>query len=160
MRAGFAAGCGSTRKAAGLRVVMDVVYNHTTAAGQSERSVLDRIVPGYYHRLNLDGGLETSTCCANTATEHRMMEKLMVDSVLTWARDYKVDGFRFDLMGHHMKSNLLKVRAALDRLRPSRGGVDVEVPLKRCRRRPVLVRAREKVHDHLSRARDFSQACP
>jgi pullulanase-type alpha-1,6-glucosidase len=109
---------------AGLRVVMDVVYNHTTAAGQSERSVLDRIVPGYYHRLNLDGGLETSTCCANTATEHRMMEKLMLDSALTWARDYKVDGFRFDLMGHHMKSNLLKLRAALDALRPRRDGVD------------------------------------
>jgi pullulanase-type alpha-1,6-glucosidase len=108
----------------GLRVVMDVVYNHTTAGGQSARSVLDRIVPGYYHRLNLDGAIETSTCCANTATEHRMMEKLMVDSVLTWARDYKVDGFRFDIMGHHMKSNMLRLRQALDRLRPHRDGVD------------------------------------
>jgi pullulanase len=109
---------------AGLRVVMDVVYNHTTAAGQSERSVLDRIVPGYYHRLNLDGGLETTTCCANTATEHRMMEKLMLDSALTWARAYKVDGFRFDLMGHHMKANMLRLREDLDRLRPRKDGVD------------------------------------
>ncbi|HVR69668.1 MAG TPA: pullulanase-type alpha-1,6-glucosidase [Vicinamibacteria bacterium] len=109
---------------AGLRVVMDVVYNHTTAGGQSERSVLDRIVPGYYHRLTLDGAIETSTCCANTATEHRMMEKLMLDSALTWARDYKVDGFRFDLMGHHMKANMLRLREALDRLRPQRDGVD------------------------------------
>ena len=90
---------------AGLRVVMDVVYNHTTASGQDPRSVLDRIVPGYYHRLSLTGAVETSTCCANTASEHRMMEKLIVDSVVTWARDYKVDGFRFDLMGHHPKAN-------------------------------------------------------
>ncbi len=108
----------------GLRVVMDVVYNHTTASGQSERSVLDRIVPGYYHRLDASGNVETSTCCQNTATEHAMMEKLMVDSVVTWARDYKVDGFRFDLMGHHMKSNMLRVRAALDALTPDRDGVD------------------------------------
>ena len=93
---------------AGLRVVMDVVYNHTTASGQDPKSVLDRIVPGYYHRLSATGAVETSTCCANTATEHLMMEKLMVDSVVTWARDYKVDGFRFDLMGHHSLANMLR----------------------------------------------------
>ena len=62
------------------------------------------------------GTRATSTCCANTATEHRMMDKLMVDSVVTWARDYKVDGFRFDLMGHHSKANMLAVRHALDEL--------------------------------------------
>ncbi len=100
----------------GLRVVMDVVYNHTNAAGQNQKSVLDRIVPGYYHRLNATGAIETSSCCPNTATEHAMMEKLMIDSLVTWARDYKVDGFRFDLMGHHPKANMLKVRAALDAL--------------------------------------------
>jgi pullulanase-type alpha-1,6-glucosidase len=99
---------------AGLRVVMDVVYNHTPAAGQSPRSILDRIVPGYYHRLSATGSVEISTCCSNTATEHRMMEKLMVESVVTWAREYKVDGFRFDLMGHHSKANMLAVRRALD----------------------------------------------
>ncbi|SNT64250.1 alpha-1,6-glucosidases, pullulanase-type [Asanoa hainanensis] len=109
---------------AGLRVVMDVVYNHTTASGQAPKSVLDRIVPGYYQRLTLTGQQETSTCCANTATEHRMMEKLMVDSVVTWARDYKVDGFRFDLMGHHSKANMLAVRHALDKLSLARDGVD------------------------------------
>ncbi|MFL5348298.1 MAG: pullulanase-type alpha-1,6-glucosidase [Hyalangium sp.] len=108
----------------GLRVVMDVVYNHTKASGQDPQSVLDRIVPGYYHRLNADGNVETSTCCQNTATEHAMMEKLMVDSIVTWARQYKVDGFRFDLMGHHMKSNILKVRAALDALTLEKDGVD------------------------------------
>ncbi len=108
----------------GLRVVMDVVYNHTNASGQGEKSVLDRIVPGYYHRLNGDGVVETSTCCANTATEHAMMEKLMVDSVVTWARDYKVDGFRFDLMGHHSLANMQNVRAALDALTLANDGVD------------------------------------
>jgi pullulanase len=108
----------------GLRVVMDVVYNHTNSSGQAEKSVLDRVVPGYYHRLNLEGAVENSTCCQNTATEHAMMEKLMVDSVVTWATAYKVDGFRFDLMGHHMKSNMLKVRAALDALTLEKDGVD------------------------------------
>jgi len=110
---------------AGLRVVMDVVYNHTSASGQDPKAVLDRVVPGYYHRRNpATGAVETSTCCQNTATEHRMMEKLMVDSVVTWAREYKVDGFRFDLMGHHSKANMLAVRRALDALTPARDGVD------------------------------------
>src|SRR6185295_17299598 len=54
----------------GLRVVIDVVYNHTSAAGQDPHSVLDKIVPGYYYRLNRDGDVEKSTCCENTATEH------------------------------------------------------------------------------------------
>ena len=108
----------------GLRVVMDVVYNHTAAAGQSSKSVLDRVVPGYYHRLNGDGGIETSTCCSNTATEHAMMEKLMIDSLVQWAREYKVDGFRFDLMGHHTLENMQNVRAALDALTMAKDGVD------------------------------------
>jgi pullulanase-type alpha-1,6-glucosidase len=110
--------------AAGLRVVMDVVYNHTNAAGQNERSVLDRIVPGYYHRLSLTGRVETSTCCPNTATEHAMMERLMLDSLRTWATQYKVDGFRFDLMGHHMRANMENVRALLDSLTVEADGVD------------------------------------
>ncbi len=110
---------------AGLRVVMDVVYNHSPAAGQDPKSILDRVVPGYYQRLNpTTGAVETSTCCSNTASEHRMMEKLMVDSVVTWAKQYKVDGFRFDLMGHHSKANMLAVRRALDALTLRRDGVD------------------------------------
>ncbi|MEU8762972.1 pullulanase-type alpha-1,6-glucosidase [Streptomyces sp. NPDC048659] len=108
----------------GLRTVMDVVYNHTVAAGQSDKSVLDRIVPGYYQRLQADGSVATSTCCANTAPENAMMGKLVVDSVVTWARDYKVDGFRFDLMGHHPKANILAVREALDGLTVAKDGVD------------------------------------
>jgi pullulanase/glycogen debranching enzyme len=82
------------------------------------------VVPGYYHRLLEDGSIATSTCCQNTATEHQMMEKLMVDSVVLWAKEYKVDGFRFDLMGHHSKANMLAVRAALDALTVAEDGVD------------------------------------
>ncbi|MEV4013332.1 pullulanase-type alpha-1,6-glucosidase [Nonomuraea angiospora] len=104
---------------AGLRVVMDVVYNHTHSTG-----VLDPIVPGYYHRLLADGAVADSTCCPNTAPEHTMMGRLVVDSVVTWARQYKIDGFRFDLMGHHPKANLLAVRRALDELTVDRDGVD------------------------------------
>ncbi|MEW2418208.1 pullulanase-type alpha-1,6-glucosidase [Streptomyces sp. NPDC046866] len=109
---------------AGLRTVMDVVYNHTVAAGQADGSVLDRIVPGYYQRLLPDGSTATSTCCANTAPENAMMGRLVVDSVVTWAKEYKVDGFRFDLMGHHPKANILAVRKALDALTVEKDGVD------------------------------------
>ncbi|WP_433294805.1 pullulanase-type alpha-1,6-glucosidase [Actinoplanes sp. CA-030573] len=109
---------------AGLRVVMDVVYNHTSAAGTDPKSVLDQIVPGYYQRLLADGSVANSTCCANTAPENAMMGKLVVDSIVTWAKAYKVDGFRFDLMGHHPKANILAVRAALDRLTLAKDGVD------------------------------------
>ncbi|PJJ72560.1 pullulanase-type alpha-1,6-glucosidase [Diaminobutyricimonas aerilata] len=108
----------------GLQVVLDQVFNHTAQSGQGEKSVLERVVPGYYHRLNAQGAVETSTCCQNVATEHALAEKLMVDSVVLWARDYKVDGFRFDLMGHHSKQNMLAVRAALDELTVKRDSVD------------------------------------
>jgi pullulanase-type alpha-1,6-glucosidase len=108
----------------GLRVVLDQVYNHTPASGQAPTSVLDKVVPGYYQRLNASGGIETSTCCQNVATEHAMAQKIMVDSVVSWAREYHVDGFRFDLMGHHSKANMLAVRAALDSLTLAKDGVD------------------------------------
>jgi len=110
--------------AAGLRVVLDQVFNHTASSGQDAKSVLDRIVPGYYHRLNALGELENSTCCANVATEHLMAQKLMVDACVLWARHYKVDGFRFDLMGHHSRANMVAVRAALDALSVEADGVD------------------------------------
>ncbi|MBC7184392.1 MAG: DUF3372 domain-containing protein, partial [Marinobacter sp.] len=103
----------------GLNVVMDVVYNHTNASGLAENSVLDKLVPGYYHRQNPEtGAVEQSTCCQNTASEHAMMEKLMVDSLVTWADQYKVSGFRFDLMGHHMLSNMEKALAAVKAVDP------------------------------------------
>ncbi|NHZ32273.1 alpha-1,6-glucosidase domain-containing protein [Massilia rubra] len=99
---------------AGLRVGMDVVYNHTFASGQKEKSVLDRIVPGYYHRLNAAGGVEQSTCCDNTATENRMMGKLMIDSAALWAREYKIDSFRFDLMGHQPRAVMEQLQARVN----------------------------------------------
>ncbi|MFH8251342.1 pullulanase-type alpha-1,6-glucosidase [Microbacterium sp. B2969] len=108
----------------GLQVVLDEVFNHTAESGQGERSVLDQVVPGYYQRLNAAGNVETSTCCQNVATEHEVAQKLMVDSVVLWAREYKVDGFRFDLMGHASKANMLAIRAALDKLTRGKDGVD------------------------------------
>ncbi len=100
---------------AGLRVGMDMVYNHTTTSGQSERSVLDRIVPGYYQRLDANGAVEHSTCCDNTATENLMMGKLMLDSVELWAREYRIDSFRFDLMAHQPRELMLALQARLNR---------------------------------------------
>jgi pullulanase len=94
--------------ATGLRVVMDVVYNHTAG------NFLNKIVPEYYYRLNGDGEIEKSTCCENTAPEFAMMEKLMNDTLAIWARDYKVDGFRFDLMGHIPKASMVKAKQAVD----------------------------------------------
>ncbi|MFV4912463.1 pullulanase-type alpha-1,6-glucosidase [Microbacterium lacticum] len=108
----------------GLQVVLDEVYNHTSASGQADTSVLDKVVPGYYHRLDGNGAVQTSTCCQNVATEHAVAQKLMVDSVVLWAKEYKVDGFRFDLMGHHSKDNMLAIRAALDELTLKKDGVD------------------------------------
>ena len=108
----------------GLRVVVDVVFNHTHRSGRHPMSVLDRIVPGYFHRLDDLGRVTTSTCCPNTATEHAMMERLITDAVVTWARVYRVDGFRFDLLGHHPAGQAQRLRAALDRLTPERDGVD------------------------------------
>jgi pullulanase-type alpha-1,6-glucosidase len=86
--------------AAGLRVGMDVVYNHTPASGQAALAELDRTVPGYYQRLDGDGQVEHSTCCDNTAPEHAMMGRLVVDTALRFATQYRIDSFRFDLMGH------------------------------------------------------------
>lgn len=109
---------------AGLRVVMDVVYNHTAASGQGPASVLDRIVPGYYQRLNADGAVTTDSCCSDTAPENAMMNKLVVDSVTTWAKQYHVDGFRFDLMGLDPKQTMLDVKSSLAKLTVHRDGID------------------------------------
>ncbi|MEO8673608.1 MAG: alpha-1,6-glucosidase domain-containing protein [Tahibacter sp.] len=108
---------------AGLRVGMDVVYNHTSASGQAPTSVLDRIVPGYYQRLDANGVVENSTCCANTATERRMMGKLLIDTMLRWARDYRIDSFRFDLMGHQPRALMETLQRRL------RGDLGRDVPL-------------------------------
>lgn len=98
----------------GLRVGMDVVYNHTTQAGQHPQSVLDRLVPGYYQRLDSLGQVETSTCCSNTATEHRMMAKLMIESAVTWVQHYGITSFRFDLMGHQPRAAMERLQRAVN----------------------------------------------
>ena len=108
----------------GLAVVVDQVFNHTHACGQDPTSVLCRIVPGYYSRLSPDGEVETSTCCPNVATERAMAQRWMVDAVVHWARTYRVDGFRFDLMGHHSRENMLAVRRGLDALTTADDGID------------------------------------
>lgn len=101
----------------GLRVVLDVVYNHIFSSGPaSPHSVLDKFVPSYYLRRDEDGTVYNSTCMNNTASEHEMCSRLIVDDVVHWATSYGVDGFRFDLMGHLMKRTVLSVRTALDAL--------------------------------------------
>jgi pullulanase-type alpha-1,6-glucosidase len=100
---------------AGLRVTMDVVYNHTSQSQQGPLSVLDRIVPTYYYRLGNDGHILNDSCCADTAQENAMMGKLMIDSVSLWARQYKVDSFRFDIMGFTPLDLLKRLRASVNR---------------------------------------------
>jgi pullulanase len=109
---------------AGLRVIQDVVFNHTSASGEGPNSNLDEVVPGYYHRLDANGALETGSCCADTASEHRMMEKLMIDTLVLNAKEYKIDGFRFDIMSFHFTYNMLHIQQALAMLTPSTSGVD------------------------------------
>ncbi|MBM32919.1 MAG: pullulanase [Rheinheimera sp.] len=98
----------------GLRVALDVVYNHTSSSGLFDNSVFDKLVPGYYHRYNeVTGVIERSTCCENTATEHKMFDKFIKDSLVILARDFGFNDFRFDIMGHHPKDNLLAARDAV-----------------------------------------------
>lgn len=109
---------------AGLRVIQDVVFNHTNASGESPNSNLDEVVPGYYHRLDANGSIETGSCCADTASEHKMMEKLIIDTLVLNAREYKIDGFRFDIMNFHFTYNMKDIQRALAALTPERDGVD------------------------------------
>ncbi|KAH7286181.1 hypothetical protein KP509_33G061600 [Ceratopteris richardii] len=109
----------------GLRVILDVVYNHLHGNGpHGKYSVLDKVVPGYYLRLNTQGEIENSTCMNNTASEHYMVDRLIVDDLCHWAVDYKVDGFRFDLMGHLMKSTMIRAKKTLRQLNVHHDGVD------------------------------------
>ena len=108
----------------GLRVIQDVVFNHTSGFGQQSSSVLDKIVPNYYNRLDANGVLLTNTCCADTATEHLMMAKLQQDTILWNAKYYKIDGFRFDLMSFTFIDNLRNIGKALSALTLAKDGVD------------------------------------
>ena len=109
---------------AGLRVIQDVVFNHTSGFGEASNSILDEVVPDYYNRLDMDGVLETASCCADTATEHLMMGKLQQDAVLWNAKQYKIDGFRFDIMSFTFVSNLEAIKTALSSLTPQHDGID------------------------------------
>ena len=109
---------------AGLRVVQDVVFNHTNASGEGPNSNLDEVVPNYYHRLDANGNLETGSCCPDTASEHRMMEKLIIDTLVLNARDYKIDGFRFDILSFMFTYNVKNIQKALYSLTPEKDGVD------------------------------------
>ncbi|MCQ6267621.1 type I pullulanase [Fictibacillus sp. WQ 8-8] len=100
-----------------LRVIMDVVYNHMFAAKESN---FQKLVPGYYFRYNEDGTLANGTGVGNdTASERKMMRKFIVDSVSYWAKEYNLDGFRFDLMGIHDVETMNQVRKALNTIDPS-----------------------------------------
>ncbi len=99
---------------AGIRVVMDVVYNHTYRGGDSH---FHQIVPGYYHRQDAKGGFANGSGCGNeVASDRSMVRKMMVDSLVYWAREYHIDGFRFDLMGLHDVETMKVIRRALDRV--------------------------------------------
>jgi len=102
---------------AGIRVVMDVVYNHTYDA---MGCALGRVVPNYFYRMNEDGTFANGSGCGNeTASDHAMMRQYMVESVCYWAREYHIDGFRFDLMGIHDQETMRQIRAALDEIDPT-----------------------------------------
>ncbi|PCI58586.1 MAG: pullulanase [Gammaproteobacteria bacterium] len=103
----------------GLRTSLDVVYNHTNSSGLWDNSVLDKVVPGYYYRRDLTtGDVRNETCCQDTETEHKMMNKLMADSLVMWAKDYKFDAFRFDIMGSHSKDSITAARDAVQAIDP------------------------------------------
>ena len=101
----------------GLRVIMDVVYNHVY---DPKDQALERTVPGYFYRYNADGSLANGTGVGNdTASERHMMRKYIIDSVKYWAKEYHLDGFRFDLMGIHDSVTMNAIREALDKIDPS-----------------------------------------
>ena len=100
----------------GLRVVMDVVYNHTRL---TEDSYLNQLVPGYYYRQTKDGKFSNATACGNeTASERYMMRKFMLESVLYWVKEYHIDGFRFDLMGVHDIETMNLTSRELHKIKP------------------------------------------
>ena len=102
---------------AGIRVIMDVVYNHTSAGKNSH---LNLLAPGYFYRMNADSTWSNASGCGNeTASERAMMRKFMIESVLYWVTEYHVDGFRFDLMGIHDIETMNEIRAALDKIDPT-----------------------------------------
>lgn len=102
---------------AGIRVIMDVVYNHTYNTAESN---FELTVPGYFYRQKEDGSLANGSGCGNeTASERPMMRKFMIESVLYWMKEYHIDGFRFDLMGVHDIETMNEIRKAVSEVDPS-----------------------------------------
>ncbi len=102
---------------AGIRVVLDVVYNHTFDIANSN---FELTVPGYFYRFNAEGKYADASGCGNeTASDRAMMRKYMIESVLHWVNEYHIDGFRFDLMGIHDIETMNLIRAELNKIDPS-----------------------------------------
>ena len=102
---------------AGIRVILDVVYNHTY---DIEHSNFQRTYPDYYYRKNADGSYSNGSGCGNeTASEKPMMRKFMIESVRHWINEYHIDGLRFDLMGVHDIETMNAIRHAVDEIDPS-----------------------------------------
>lgn len=100
----------------GMKVVMDVVYNHT---GLTDNSNFNQLVPGYYYRQTADGKLSNATACGNeTASERAMMRKFIIESMAYWVKEYHIDGFRVDLMGVHDITTMNLVSRELNRIKP------------------------------------------
>ncbi len=101
----------------GIRVIMDVVYNHTA---KTEDSDFNKIVPGYYYRKGRNGGFSNGSGCGNeTASEREMVSKMIIDSLIYWVKEYHIDGFRFDLMALHDVNLMNRVRQEMDKIRPN-----------------------------------------
>ena len=100
----------------GIRVIMDVVYNHTS----NRQTPFNKTVPGYYYRFNADGSYSDASACGNeTASEKAMMRRFMIASAAYWAREYHVDGFRFDLMGIHDIETMNQISDTLHKIDPT-----------------------------------------
>ena len=100
----------------GLRVILDVVYNHTA----NREAAFNQLVPGYFYRYNANGSYSDATGCGNeTASEKAMMQKFMIESVAYWANEYHLDGFRFDLMGVHDITTMNKISDTLHKIDPT-----------------------------------------
>lgn len=101
----------------GLRIVLDVVYNHTAS---TDHSNFDLTVPGYFYRQNPDGSYSNASGCGNeTASEREMVRRYIIESVKFWAKEYHIDGFRFDLMGIHDIETMNRLREELMKIDPS-----------------------------------------
>lgn len=102
---------------AGIRVILDVVYNHTF---DIKNSNFQRVNPDYYYRKTADGKYSDGSGCGNeTASEKALMREYMLESVKYWVNEYHIDGFRFDLMGVHDIVTMNDIRAAVDQIDPS-----------------------------------------